>query len=78
MKVLIMFGVKKKNPVFFFCDIKGVVMTKSLTLQPGVSYAPAGNNVQDNPNVSPQKRGCDSVLTAQNQSDEHLEVKQTL
>lgn len=71
-----MFGGTKS--CFFFCVIKGVVMTKPLTLQPCVSHAPAGNNVQDNPSVSSQWRGCDSVLTAQNQSDECLEVKQTL
>lgn len=53
-------------------------MTKPLTLQPDVSHAPAGDNVQDNPTVSSQRRGCDSVPTAQNQLDERLDVKQTL
>lgn len=52
-------------------------MTKPLTLQPGVGHAPAGNNVQDNPDVNSQRGGCDSGLTEQNQSDECWEVKQT-
>lgn len=42
-----------------------------------VSYAPAGNNVQDNPNVNSQWEGCDSGPTEQNQTDECWEVKQT-
>lgn len=53
-----------KSCAFFFSVIKGVVMMKPLTLQPGVTHAPADNNVQDNPNVRSQRRGCDSVLTA--------------
>lgn len=64
-----MFG-STKSLGFFSCVIKGVVMTKLLTLQPGVSHAPAGNNVQGNPNMSSQRRGCDSFLPAQNQSEE--------
>lgn len=42
-----------------------------------VSHAPAGNNVQDNPNVNSQRGGCDSGPAEQNQTDECWEVKQT-
>lgn len=47
--------------------IKGVVM-----MEHPVSHAPApaGNNVQDNPNMNSQRGGCDSGPAEQNQTDE--------
>lgn len=41
---------------FYFLHYERSGHDETLTLQPGVSHAPAGNNVQDNPNKLTKER----------------------